>query len=387
MKKKFIKFNKFLILIILFIFISFTTFSELKNIGPCTSWILTSENGAYISGENISQVHPLASITKMMNACVAFSLIKEKKISLFDTKATVSKNALKYKGSSAYLKSGQKVTLFDLLCGMIVPSGNDAAYELAWFLSDENISNFVSEMNQMAKNIGMNNTNFYTPDGLPSNMTGKKMDVSTVEDISKLAARLVKNQVFLSISSKKKVLVYNGKVTLFSVNTLLGKVKGLDGLKTGHHDEAKYNMAVTAKRGKMRLIAVVFGAPSQKERDQDAKNILEQGFNQCINESLGKSGETVNNIKIKNGKLKTLALVLKNDLNITIEKGMQSKLKDQIQLTKNIKTPINKGDKLGEIVIYYKGQKIATDDLLAIESVGKLGIFGKILRIVSFGVL
>lgn len=238
-----------------------------------TSKIVGDANGNIYIKENVNEVHPFASLTKMMTSIIVIESIEKGKIN-YDDFVKVPKEATLNKGSTVDLKKDQLISVRDLLYATLVHSANDAAYTLAYYLSKGNIPNFVTTMNKKAKEIGMKSTTFCTPNGLPTSMTGKGMDRGTALDMYKLSAYVAKNQKFIEIASTQHTSIMGGKTSFDNRNTLLGTVPGVIGLKTGFHDDAKYNMAVAFnKEGKLYL-AVLFGGNSMKIRDSEMKRTV-----------------------------------------------------------------------------------------------------------------
>lgn len=257
------------------------------------SEVLADENGKVISGENQDYVHPIASLTKMMTALITIEKIEKGEIDANDP-VYVSKEAVRLGGSISGIRYNETVTIEDLLKSAIVKSGNDSAYLLGKTVGGTEI-NFINMMNARAVELGMTNTKFYSSSGLPPYYYDKagiyagdrQYDVSTAADMAKLAAEIIKHQAYLDIASQYYTTIKNGKVTLRNHNQLVSKYDCIDGLKTGYHNIGHYNIAVSAKKDGVRLIAVVFGAPSLAARENEVIKLLDAGY-----QSLGYSGLT-----------------------------------------------------------------------------------------------
>ena len=238
--------------------------------------LIADENGNIIVSKNIDKVHPLASVTKLMTALVVFEKIESGEISL-DDKVRISKQAYQIMGSRIYLKEGEYLSVEDLLKSTIVYSANNAAYALAEYIGGS-ADEFVKIMRERAKELCMEDTEYHTPTGLPPSMTQRKMDTSTARDIMKLSAEVLKHSTYMKMVNVKKSYIRRTRDEMPNRNKLIGSVEGVDGLKTGHHDSAGYNIAISVKRGEKRLIVVVLGAPNERKRDIEAVNLIDKFY-------------------------------------------------------------------------------------------------------------
>lgn len=261
-----------LILVFIFFQVCFVSFSD----NGIVAELVSDENGNVIVSRNIDKVHPLASVTKMMTALIVFEKIENGEINLKD-KVTISEEAYKIGGSRIYLKQGERLSVEDLLKSTIIYSANNAAYALAEYIGGT-ADEFVKIMRSRAKALGMNSTIYNTPTGLPPSMTGRKMDVSTARDIMKLSTEILKHPRYIKMVNVQKSSIRNGRDEMPNRNKLIGSVHGIDGLKTGHHDSAGYNISISVKRGGKRLVVVVLGAPDEKKRDREVVSLIEKFY-------------------------------------------------------------------------------------------------------------
>jgi|GEM_PF-997336 len=354
---------------LLFILLSVFAFAN-SSTPNCTEWIVADSNGSYVAGSNITTVWPLASITKLMTAYVTLENIQEGKISL-STVTTVNRVAANTSGSSAELPRGQDITVDDLLKGMIIPSGNDAAVALAYLEGNGNVSNFVAQMNAAANSLGMKNTHFYTPDGLPTSMTGKPLDVSTAADLAILASKLEQSKTFMSICSLGTAKICNGSIKLYSTNPILISVPGTTGMKTGHHNEAKYNIVVTTNRGGKKFIIIVLGGNTEHMRDSLAKNYINLAYGSVISYPLFQNNGVVTTLPVKGGSIKLLNLIVPHMVSLNIIKGSQKNITFTYVLPKVVDSNVSKNQVMGSVSVYYQGVYIETLNLLAQNSVKK----------------
>ena len=210
-------------------------------------------------------VRPLASITKVMTSILTLEKIKSGDISMSD-RVTISQTAsvIPY---GIKLVAGKQYTVEDLLKATIIRSSNNAAYALAEYVSGGDVPSFINAMNNKARQFGLNSLRFCTPHGLPPGDTGTCMDQGNAEDLYGLAKEAIAYKEYLNISRNAKDYIDGGEIKLKSTNALLGKVGGVDGLKTGYHKAAGSNIILTAQRGNDRVIVVILGSNKAKNRN------------------------------------------------------------------------------------------------------------------------
>ena len=238
--------------------------SEYK--GEILKYVATRD-GYKIASSGSDIVHPMASLTKVMNILVALDQIDKGNKSL-DDKVCFDPATTNIGGSWLNVKNGECFTLRDLLRAENIYSANNAAYLVAKHIGNGSIDKFVELMNAKAKELGMKNTKFYTPAGLPTSMTGRQLDVSTAEDLYLMAKAAMKDDRIREWASEKELVLVNSageQIVYKSRNHLLGE-HGIWGLKTGFHNLSGYNIIVTSKHGNLEIIAVVLGEKSDIER-------------------------------------------------------------------------------------------------------------------------
>lgn len=341
---------------------------------------LADENGRLLISENENLVHPLASLTKIMTLLVVTEKIESKEISLYDT-VTITKEAGRLRGSTAHLNEGDKVTVEELFKAALIHSGNDAAYALAQF-SAGSVENFVALMNKKAYELGLKDTTFRTPTGLPR--IDGNLDVSTIADVSKLVSEVIKHPIFLRYSSLKETTIRTWNHPLRTTNKLLGKYEGVDGLKTGYHGTAGYNTVVTAERAGKRFIAVVFGAPSDTIRTLETQKLLNFGFDNFEKVNIGKKGDIVCQITLSNSKERKLTLVLDNDVSVLINKNDMGKLTKTAIINKHLRAPVKQSDSVGFLILSMDNVNLGKHRLAPESEVPKLSWFRKLIRFITF---
>ncbi len=296
---------KKIIFIINFLMISVFSFSAGENYYDYKALLVGDTKGNIIKEDNINTVRPLASVTKIMTSIITMEKIRNREISMED-KVTVSSKA----ASVPYgikLVAGKQYTVRDLLKATIIKSSNNAAYALAEYVSDGDVERFIREMNNKAKKWELNSLRFCSPHGLPPSYTGSCMDQGNAKDLYQLALKTVEYKEYLDISRSSIDYIDGGEIKVTSTNTLLGKVGGVDGLKTGYHKAAGSNIILTAQRKNERVIVVILGSNKAKNRNaigaREIDNYFLNGGSKGKTSSSSSSSST--NIK-KENPLKTL---------------------------------------------------------------------------------
>jgi D-alanyl-D-alanine carboxypeptidase (penicillin-binding protein 5/6) len=234
-----------------------------------------ADTGEILFSLNDHREWPAASLTKMMVALLTLEAISRGGLSLH-TPVVISRRASAAGGRSINLRTGEVFPLEELLQAMMVTSANDAAVALAEEL-EGSVEDCVAAMNRRARQLGMHDTVFQTPNGLPLN-NGAPPDLSTAADLVILGRALAKHPLLLQWTSLDRVPFREGRTSLPNTNRLVGRIPGVDGLKTGYTAKARFNLVTTAQRGPLRLIAVVLGGQSSRLRFYTAANLLEWGF-------------------------------------------------------------------------------------------------------------
>lgn len=335
------------------------------------------DTGMYLYAKDADKMVPPASMSKLMTVYVLFSKLKDGSLSLDDT-FTVSENAWRKGGaasggSTMFLNIGEKVRVEDLIKGILIQSGNDACIVVA-----ENIAGsedeFVYEMDKYAHKIGLKNSSFANATGLPH--PDHRM---SVEDLAILARHIIKEfPEYYSIFSIQNFTHNNIKQG--NRNPLLYSMSDADGLKTGHTDEAGFSLTASAKRGNRRLIEVMTGMSSNKERSEEAEKLMSWGFREFNNYEVLTAGQKIATVPVWFGSDDNVDLVVSDTVFRTLRKSKAAKIKMTAEYDKPVKAPINKGDKLGFVKIEIPGQPEFDVPLVAASSVKKLGIFGKMFE-------
>jgi len=328
------------------------------------SYILQDyDSGKVIAALNAGQRLPPASITKLMTAYVVSKELASGNISLED-EVLISEKAWRMVGSRSFIEVNSKVSVEVLLRGMIIQSGNDAAVALAEHIAGSE-ETFAQMMNQYAQQLGMFNTNYQNSTGLPS-----KEHYTTAEDIAILSAAVIRDFPDHYAWYAEKEYTYNN-ITQHNRNKLLWRDKSVDGLKTGHTEEAGYCLAASAKRDGMRLISVILGTRSENARAQETQKLFNYGFRFFETHDLYQSGQQIAESKVWKGETDKVSLGLAEPLTITVPRGQYEALVATTNIQKPIVAPIQVGQVLGEVNIHLAGELVATKQLVAIEAVEK----------------
>lgn len=297
--------------------------------------------------KNIYDEVSVASLTKMMGLVLIFEQIEAGKIKYTD-KVVASSNAAGMGGSQIWLSPGEELTVDELLKGIIMASANDGIVAMAEYVGGSE-ENFVKMMNKKAKQLNLIHTNFVNPTGLD-----EKNHYSSAYDLAIIASELMKHKdVFKYTKLYEDYLRKDtdNKFWLVNTNKLLKSYKGVDGLKTGMTDDAGYCMAVTAKRGNMRILAIVLGEKEGKVRNKETAELLDYGFNNYEVITVKKSGEKVGEITIDKAIPEKIDITVNDDIVIMQKRGdNKNEYKSEVRLN-TINLPIKKGEVIGKLLV------------------------------------
>lgn len=337
--------------------------------------------GAYLFEKDITQPIPPASMSKLMTVYMIFDKLRDGSLSLDDT-FKVSENAWRKGGaasggSTMFLSIGDDVKVDELLKGIIIQSGNDACIVAAENIAGDE-ETFVKMMNAKAKEIGLKNSTFANATGLPH--PDHRM---SVEDLAILAKRIIEDfPQFYHIFSQKE-FVYN-KIRQGNRNPLLYSMPYADGLKTGHTDEAGYCLTASAKKGDRRIIGVMTGLSSNKERSDEAEKMMSWAFREYDNYTFVKKGDKLADIPVLYGTDKTVPLVVKEDIVKTLKKSSYNQASVKVVYNKPVKAPVQMGQELGFLRIDIPDIGIEEIPLVAGQTINKVGIFSKVMLNVKY---
>ncbi|MFB2706200.1 D-alanyl-D-alanine carboxypeptidase family protein [Marinobacter shengliensis] len=336
-----------------------------------SSWVLKDPlTGRVIMEHNSHERLPPASLTKMMTAYIVERELDEGRIAMTDM-VPISVKAWRTGGSRTFVREGTQVSVEDLLKGVIIQSGNDASVALAEFVAGSEDA-FVDIMNQQARQLGMNNTNFENATGLPH-----PNQYSTAYDLALLAKAIIEDYPENYPLYAVKSFTYNN-IRQPNRNSLLWRDESVDGLKTGHTEEAGYCLVASAKRDDTRLIAAVMGTSSAEVRAREVQKMLNYGFRYYETERLFLAGQELVDAKVWGGKSDQISVGLAEDVFVTIPRGARDKLESTVDLDSVIKAPIKVGDELGRIQVMLDGEVLVDEPALALTEVQQGGVFKRL---------
>ncbi len=315
-------------------------------------------------------MHP-SSMSKLMTAYMLFDKLKDGSVKL-DSKFMVSENAWRKQGSKTFVTLGSEVAVEDLLRGIIIQSGNDACIVVAEGIAGSE-EEFAKRMNAKAKEIGLKNSNFMNATGWPD-----ENHKVTARDLATLAKRIIDDFPEYYHYYSELEFTFHG-ITQQNRNLLLRRSIGVDGLKTGHTEIAGYGITVSAKQGDRRLVLVVNGLSSEKERAEEAEKLIRYGFREYESRTIFKAGDIVTEAPVWMGQAETVKLTVDKDMTITLPISERGKIKFVAKFNSPIKAPIATGDVVGEINITLPEGGVITKPLKAAESVEKLSFFARII--------
>jgi D-alanyl-D-alanine carboxypeptidase (penicillin-binding protein 5/6) len=326
--------------------------------------------------KNADQLMKPASMAKVMTSYIVFDRIKDKSLNMSDT-FLVSDKAWRMGGSRSFLELNSNVTIKDLLLGLIVQSGNDAAVVLAEGVSGDEEA-FAREMNRYAKTLGMKDTYFTNSTGWPH------PDLQTTSrDLVMLTKRIIDDFPELYNLYKEKIFTYN-KIKQSNRNPLLYTMNGADGLKTGHTNESGYGLIGSVKRNDRRVTIVINGLNSKKKRRFESKRLFNIVFRETTLLSLFSNQKSLVEADVWLGKKNKVNLIASKPFKKIISPFELNKTKIKLEWMNPISAPITKGSVLGKIYINIPGQQTFQEDLISSEDVGKMSSLIRVKSILKF---
>ncbi|MCL5768697.1 D-alanyl-D-alanine carboxypeptidase PBP5/6 [Acinetobacter sp. ANC5681] len=336
--------------------------------------LMDYETGQILAAKNENEKLAPASMTKMMT-----SYIIEQKLlkgELTDNEQVRMNESAWCRGTSAescmYVPLNGTATVLEMLRGIIIQSGNDASKAMAEHIAG-NEGTFAHMMNQEAKRIGMINTHFINATGMPA-----EGHYSTAKDMAVLAQHIIKDSSKYYPIYSEKEFTFNG-IKQGNRNALLYTDPSVDGLKTGHTEEAGYCLTTSSKRGPMRLISVIFGTPSMNERASQTRTLLAWGFANFETANVQPANQVLAKAKVWFGKEDDVQIGLAENFNVTMPKGQADKIKTQLVVQPKLNAPLAKGQVVGKLVASLDGKVIAEKPLVALKPVEEAGFFARMI--------
>lgn len=305
-----------------------------------------------------------ASVTKLMTLLLAAEALESGKVTLKDT-VTASEKACSMGGSQIYLEPGEKLSMEEMLISIAVGSANDACVAVAEHICGS-LEEFVSQMNQKASELGLEDTNFINNNGLPA-----EGHYTSAHDMALIAKEALKYPLISKLTSIKEYDLRGGKFKLYNTNKLLWWYEGTSGLKTGWTQEAKYCLASTVERNGLKLICVVMAVPEVRGHFAESMKIYNYGFANYSYKQFAQAGSKQAETTVEKGIAEKVDLIVENAVGISIEKGKDKDYRTEINYDQIVKAPVTKGQKLGQISIYNGNEIQGQADLVAQKDVAK----------------
>lgn len=339
------------------------------NINAKAWMVMDMESGQIIAQHEADTRIAPASLTKLLTASLVFDALDDNRLNI-DQEITVSERAWRTGGSRTFIEVNKQVAISDLLQGMIVQSGNDATIQLAETVAGS-VEVFVDQMNKQAQNFGMTSSRFADPTGLPSPDT-----YTTVRDLSVLAQHIIRDHPKYYHYFSQQSFTFN-KITQSNRNGLLTRNIGVDGLKTGHTDDAGYCLISTSVRDGRRILSVVMGTETVREREQFSQTLLDWGYQNFSNRVLAPTGQALLSPRIYEGTVKNVDLGAQNGVVVTVPRGEEANVQTLTQINNKLVAPVQKGDVVGSVQFVLNGKILKQDPLVALNSVEQAGFFGR----------
>ncbi|WP_435607313.1 D-alanyl-D-alanine carboxypeptidase family protein [Pseudomonas knackmussii] len=345
------------------------------------AWVLMDgASGQILVENNADERLPPASLTKLMTAYIATKEIEGGRIKEDDL-VTVSEHAWRTGGSRMFIKLGSQVSVSDLLHGIIIQSGNDASVALAEHIAGSEDA-FADMMNNTAQKLGMSNSHFMDATGLPN-----PEHYSSAHDMALLARAIIYGEpTHYAIYAQKEFFWNNIKQP--NRNLLLWRDKTVDGLKTGHTDEAGYCLVASAVRDGQRMIAVVFGTNSEQARAAETQKLLTYGFRFFESQTFYKKGAELTKALVWKGSEHEVKAGLAEDLTMTVPRGQLKQLQATMVMQPQLMAPIQQGQVIGKVEVKMGDKVVRTSDLVALNGVEEGGFIRRLwdsLRLFFYG--
>jgi len=358
-------------LIIILFFITKSSFVQAIETVAKQGILYDYDTKSILFEKNSDELMSPSSMSKIMTIYYLFKKIKDGEISIYD-EFEVSEKAWKKGGSKMFVNLNSKIKVQDLIRGIIVQSGNDACIVVAEGISgSEEI--FAEELNELANEIGLENSNFTNSTGWPD-----KNHLMTVNDLLKLTIRTIEDFPDLYRYYSEREFTYNN-IKQLNRNPLLFKSIGSDGLKTGHTSLGGFGLVATVKKKDRRLILVLNGLKSSAQRSKESERLMKIGFNQYKSVKIASKEKVLGEIPIWSGKKKNVSFYTKDEISITVPKSAQKKINFKIRYQSPLVAPVREDQYIADFLIKKNDQTIKSYKLYAMNDVSKSNFFSKII--------
>jgi serine-type D-Ala-D-Ala carboxypeptidase (penicillin-binding protein 5/6) len=337
------------------------------------AWVYDLTTDTVLLEKNAHTPMPPASMSKLMTVNMLFEALKDGRVTL-DERFAVSSHAKSMEGSTMFLNERDKPTVEELIQGIVVLSGNDACVVVAEGLAGTE-ADFAAKMNERAKALGLNDSHFANASGWPDPEHRMSM-----HDLGRLAVRLITDFPDYYHYFSIKEFPYDGRSpdNRFNRNPLLKMGIGADGLKTGHTEEAGYGLVGSAVKDERRIVFVISGLSSDKERAEEAQRVVDWAFREFTQRTLAKQGQKIADAPVWVGAARTVGLVVEKDLTLLLPSLARGNLKGEVRYSGPIRAPIAAGTKLADLVIDIPGHNPVTVPLVAERDVGAGGFMTRL---------
>lgn len=330
--------------------------------------LIERDTGKILYEKNPHEKLPPASMTKIMTMLLIMEAVESGQLKMEDT-VRASEHAASMGGSQIFLEPGEEMQVKEMLLGIAVASANDASVAMAEKIAGSE-EEFVVKMNERAKEMGLENTQFQNTTGLAA-----KNHYSTAHDMAVMAKELLRHKEITSFTKQYEAYLRedtDDKFWLVNTNKLVRFYPGVDGLKTGFTREAMYCLTATAEKDGMRVISVIFGAPTSKSRNAQVTKMLDYSFSQYAVHPLHKQGKVLGEAKVSKGDRKKVKALTAAPVSILTKKGEKADdYQTEVKLKDRLKAPLEKGDTIGKVTVTHKGKKISETPLIADRNVQK----------------
>nr|WP_238442414.1 D-alanyl-D-alanine carboxypeptidase family protein [Desulfofalx alkaliphila] len=340
------------------------------------AFLMDYHSGLVIFSKNPDKPLPMASVTKLMTMLLACEAEAKGQVKLSDI-VTASEYAAGMGGSQIYLEPGEELTFEELLISIATGSANDASVAVGEHLAGSTEA-FVQMMNERAKELGCKNTNFVNPTGLPA-----ENHYTSARDMALVMREALKYPLFRKISSIYEYDLRGGDFKLWNTNKLLKWYQGCDAGKTGWTNEAKYCLAASAERDKLRLISVVLGTEEPRSHFRETMKLFNYGFARYQAVVLAEQGEKIQSVEVDKAMADTVDVVPAKRISVVVPRGQDKGIKGEVQLLPTLVAPIEKGQVVGTYLVTQEGDELLRVDLVAATDVGKASPFqlmGKVIN-------
>lgn len=338
--------------------------------------LIEAETGAVLFETSADVQRSPASTLKLLLQLVVMDAVAEGRYSMGDSVYT-SAWASRMGGSQVFLKQGEVFPLSELMAAIVISSANDACVAVAEHMAGS-VDGFVAMMNDKARQLGLDSTHVVNVHGL-DDTPATKGNHTTARDLASVARALLRHPQILEWSSTRIRPFRDGEFTLYTTNRLLGRFRGLDGLKTGFTQRAGFNLVATARRQDMRLISVIMGCRSDRQRDRETSELLSWGFNHFVKGPIAVAGETIGSVPLDWGIEPEVSVVLADTVIAVLTPEQRQRVKRDIELPALREAPVTEGDSIGVLQLSLDDRLLARIDLLAAASVARMSLWEKLM--------